>query len=241
MSVVTTLDGRTIEPPANTPYHVDALALDAVRSLRPRRVLDVGCASGRFAAKMPGVDVVGIELDDRLAALAEQHCSRVISGSVEEAAVVEEARSTGAFDVVLTLDVLEHLVNPVIALERLKTLLDPSGRIVISLPNLLYYRERLNLLRGRFVTSPIGGLYDETHLHFYSKSEVLKLLHRSGLVVETFLGAGRIRPERRIASLAAPARRIYGIAPWTVSRLARRRPELFARSFVVVARPSAQR
>lgn len=241
MSVMRTLDGRTIEPPAATPYHVDALVLDAIRRLRPRRVLDVGCGPGRFAAALRGVDVVGIELDDRLAAVAEQHCSHVIRGSVEEAAVVEDARSTGAFDIVLTLDVLEHLVCPAVALERLKTLLDPSGRIVVSVPNLLYYRERFNLLRGKFVTSPVGGLYDHTHLHFYSKSEVLKLVHRSGLGVETFLGAGRIRPGRRIASLPAPVRRLYGIAPWTASRLARRRPELFARSFIVVARPNDTR
>lgn len=217
--------------------HVDALVLGEIARLRPTRILDVGCANGRFARELDFATVIGIELDEELAALAAEVCDEVLVGDVEMATTLEAAEAFGPYEAVLALDVIEHLVAPETALRRLSTLLVAEGRLVLSVPNLLYYRERLRLLSGRFETSPTGGVYDATHLHYFSQRELEHTLERAGLVVERLVGAGNVRPGRRIASWPYPARLGHRLASALAHTSARVRPQLFARAFVVVARP----
>jgi 2-polyprenyl-3-methyl-5-hydroxy-6-metoxy-1,4-benzoquinol methylase len=99
-----------------------------------RRLLDLGCAAGGLATLLPGVEVVGVELDQEYAAAAEQSCARVIHADVEQLAH-DGLEGLGRFDCVVAADVLEHLVDPWSALRAYAGLLEPGGTAVISLPN----------------------------------------------------------------------------------------------------------
>ncbi len=83
------------------------------------------------------------------------------------------------FDVVLMLDVLEHLSDPVAALERLKPVLAEGGWGVISLPNVAHLSLRLSLLQGNFTYTDVG-LLDRTHLRFFDRAGVDDLLEQAG-------------------------------------------------------------
>jgi methionine biosynthesis protein MetW len=136
----------------------------------------------------------------------------------------------GAFDVVVSDSQLEHRFDYEHALDEMARVLRPGGRLILLLPNTAHWRMRLWLLRGRFpywANTPT----DPLHLRFFTLHEVRGLLARRNLAVEITDGSASLWVEElypyflRTGNMA----RLY-------TRLARRRPALFARDFIVVAR-----
>src|SRR5438477_187294 len=104
----------------------------------PGLVLDVGCgggATGRLLKqKFPGTRVVGIESNPRAAEHARAFLDDVIGEPIETALIAE--RLQGArIDLVLLLDVLEHLYDPWRSLVRVRSWLAPETRVLASVPN----------------------------------------------------------------------------------------------------------
>lgn len=91
------------------------------------------------------------------------------------------------YRVVVCADVLEHTVDPVKALCKLQKATTPDALYIISLPNVAHIVARLLLLAGRFPKME-RGIFDRTHLHFYTQQTALDMLHNAGLE------AIRIRP-----------------------------------------------
>ena len=77
------------------------------------------------------------------------------------------------------LDVLEHLTDPVLLLQRVAPVLDDGGWGVISLPNVAHASVRLALLEGRFTYTDVG-LLDRTHLRFFDRTGVAQLFRNAG-------------------------------------------------------------
>ena len=200
------------------------LLVDAVPT--GARTLDVGCATGYLAAELArrrGCTVVGVEADPAAAAAAAAHCERVVTGDVETAGCVHELRGLAPFDALVCGDVLEHLRDPWGALRALAALLRPGGRAAISVPNIAHWTARRALLRGRFDYAA-HGLFDRTHLRFFTRATARDLATGAGLRVRAEHFAPAPLPlQARIGAL----RRLEGPA-------ARRRPELFALQFVLV-------
>jgi hypothetical protein len=108
-------------------------------------------------------------------------CESMVVGNVEQLDLAETFGEQ-RFDVVLCLDVLEHLVEPLDTLRRLKDLLTPSGILVASIPNVTHAAVRLQLLGGAF-TYTDTGLLDRTHVRFFDRTEVTALFDDAGLTV----------------------------------------------------------
>jgi SAM-dependent methyltransferase len=120
----------------------------------------------------------GVDLDPRAREWTEGICEDVVIGNLDTmdlAAALGEQR----FDVVLMLDVLEHLRDPAILLERVGAVLAEGGWAVISLPNVAHISLRLSLLEGRFRYSDVG-LLDRTHLRFFDRAGIDELLAEAG-------------------------------------------------------------
>jgi SAM-dependent methyltransferase len=94
------------------------------------------------------------------------------------------------FDVVLLLDVLEHLREPDRVLGELAMRLLPGGRVIASIPNVTHAAVRLELLQGRFRYRNTG-LLDETHVHFFDAVEVDAVFRKAGLVIDERLRVTR--------------------------------------------------
>jgi 2-polyprenyl-3-methyl-5-hydroxy-6-metoxy-1,4-benzoquinol methylase len=153
---------------------------------RDQDVLDIGCGEGFFAAelKADGNRIVGVD------AIPTAHHNDALEQFITEdlnAAPEALIRDLGAtrFDRVLLLDVLEHLVEPERLLAGVAGALKPTGRIVVSLPNVANISVRLGLLFGRFNYTE-RGLLDRTHLHFYTRKTSRALLEQAGYqILET--------------------------------------------------------
>jgi methionine biosynthesis protein MetW len=178
------------------------------------RVLDVGCAEGYLmtALRERGCDVVGMEASEAAAAEAD---GEVVVGDVEDPAVRE--RVQGGFDVAVFGDVLEHLRDPLDVLRWA-----PADRVVVSLPNIAHWTARRALARGRWPRED-HGLFDRTHLHFFTRTTARELVERAGFAVEHEAFAPAPLPlESRVPALAR-------VTP----ALVRARPELFALQIVL--------
>jgi methionine biosynthesis protein MetW len=199
------------------------------------RVLDVGCATGYLAAelRLRGCEVIGVEVDPAAAEQARAHCAAVVVGDLESPlthAEVERA-AAGGVDVVLCADVLEHLRDPWAVLSWLRTLLrvDGPGLAIISVPNIGHWTARREVLRGRFPYADFG-LFDRTHLRFFTRDSAQELARRAGFAVRRALPAGAPLPlESRFPALA----RVRDPS-------VRRCPGLLALQFVLVLTPADQ-
>jgi SAM-dependent methyltransferase len=150
-----------------------------------RRLLDLGCAAGGLATLLPGIEVVGVELDEAYAAAAERHCARVVRADAEELARRDDLEAElGRFDCLIAADVLEHLVDPWSALRAYARLLDPGGAAVISVPNVAHWSTYAALIRGTWPRNP-EGIHDATHLRWFTLGDARELLEQAGLAVAT--------------------------------------------------------
>jgi SAM-dependent methyltransferase len=133
------------------------------------RVLDVGCGAGDNAAWLrardPACRVQGITHSPREAELAARHLARSWVFDLEQAWPPELEHEQ--FDALLCSHVLEHLRAPSRVLARLCRLLVPNGSVLIAVPNVLGWRQRLCFLGGRFEYAP-SGVLDATHLRFFT-------------------------------------------------------------------------
>jgi 2-polyprenyl-3-methyl-5-hydroxy-6-metoxy-1,4-benzoquinol methylase len=147
-----------------------------------KRILEVGCSTG-FMTKIlseRGCRVTAIERDARAARKAEGFAESMIVGDLEDQGVWSGLEHQ-TFETIVAGDVLEHLRDPLSALQNAARHLEPAGSIVLSIPNVAHGDVRLALLSGHFDYSE-SGLLDSTHLHFFTIHSVRALLKQAGLV-----------------------------------------------------------
>jgi SAM-dependent methyltransferase len=148
-----------------------------------RRILDLGCASGALGGALKRrqiATVVGIERSPELAMAATNVLDRVIVGDIDAVLGSSDLAGT-AFDCLIAGDVLEHLVDPWRALSEASRLLAPAGTAVVSLPNVAYFGGWIRLVRtGRWPLDDTG-VFDRTHLRWFTIEDGLDLLRQAGL------------------------------------------------------------
>lgn len=151
---------------------------------RTARLLDVGCGAGATVALLRERGGVvwagGIELDAAAAVRAEAHLDRVWRGDLERTAVEAEI-VVGSLDLVLCLDILEHLVDPWRVVARLSPLLAPGGRLIVSVPNVRNWKFLWRLFAFGDFRYTDAGILDRTHLRFFTVETAVGLACGAGL------------------------------------------------------------
>ena len=146
-------------------------------------ILEVGCAAGMTGQeikKRSGVFVAGIELNAKAAEVAKTVLDDVVQGDIEK---IDLPYSDGSFDCILFADVLEHLVDPLSALIRVRRLLKKGGTVVASIPNVQFHGVIHKLIEGNW-TYEKEGILDETHLRFFTYKEIIKLFSQAGYSIQ---------------------------------------------------------
>lgn len=163
------------------------------------RVLEIGCGSGEtlgwLRRDQRASRTVGVEISEAAAQRARAHADEVHCLDFER---VELPVANSQFDVILCLDVLEHMVNPWRVVDRLVSQhLGPGGTLIVSLPNVRHYSVLLPLLfQGRWDYQD-AGLLDRTHLRFFTRDTAVRLLSHPRLEPARCRGAGFEWPSRK--------------------------------------------
>ncbi|WP_193371341.1 class I SAM-dependent methyltransferase [Pelagibius marinus] len=140
----------------------------------PGRLLELGCASGSFLHKMAqaGWEVEGIEPS---AHAARQACAagyKVRNVSLEAASDPE-----APFDIIVGWMVLEHLHEPLAALQKLRRWVPEDGWLVLSVPD-------AGGLEFKLFNDRWYALHLPAHLHHFSRATLTSLLAAGGWKVE---------------------------------------------------------
>ncbi len=224
------LDNTRYSDKTHTLYSSHQLALADVRKISPARVLDIGCGPGYVALECEkmGATVTGIDTHHPLPGMMTHFAEADLNVGCLPV-------DPFGFDVVLMLDVLEHLQDPEQFLLRLRnraeTPLSPEHgvRMIITTPNVAFLPVRLNLFFGRFNYAE-RGILDITHTRLFTRNSLKRMLQDCGYEIET------------ISAVGAPFAAVIGgrtghCLQFCAQALARIMPTLFAFQFLVRCSP----
>ncbi|MEN8208247.1 MAG: class I SAM-dependent methyltransferase [Candidatus Fermentibacteria bacterium] len=152
---------------------------DLLRHAGGRRLLEVGCAYGFLLDYLAGKgwDVQGVEVSPMSSEYARDKLGlRVHTGDLESADL-----QVHSFDVILLLDVLEHIHRPYDLLRRIHELLSPAGILVVQCPWELYHWEEIAeaLLKG-LRPGTIEPDAVPAHLYFFQPGTLDAVLEKGG-------------------------------------------------------------
>ncbi len=162
-------------------YSALNLQVLSMAPLSAKRVLDLGCGTGTFGGALKGrqpCEVIGVTFNPEEANLARGKLDTVVVADLNE----YNPAPLGTFDCVVCSHVLEHLYRPQELLSRLGPCLSGGGVLLVALPNVLFWRQRLRFSFGAFRYTN-EGLMDTTHYRFFDWWTAREMIEQSGLQI----------------------------------------------------------
>ena len=146
-------------------------------------VLEIGCSEGNTLLWLRDDKHIktcrGIEILPDVAARAKEKGLDIVVADIEHDGIPFKDQ----YDLVLCLDVLEHLRDPWSALKVITESIRPGGYFIASIPNITHISILSDLiLRDRFDYVE-SGILDKTHLRFFTGTTARQLLTDARLEV----------------------------------------------------------
>lgn len=143
--------------------------LKLLKNYNDPTIVDIGCGTGRNIAELFNNDcrnVWGVDVS----IVALNHCKARNLTNLICASAACLPFGPGQFDIIMLLDMIEHIENDQQTLNEVFNALSPNGRIVIFTPAFQF----------------LWGLQDRVAHHYrrYSKAELRQKVERSGFVIE---------------------------------------------------------
>jgi len=163
------------------------------------RVLDVGCANGangQYLIKNASISsIIGIEYDASMAAEAKKSYNHVFVGDLDNMDI-SSLLDSERFDYIILGDILEHLKNPWRVLKEMSLFLKPNGKVILSMPNVQHIDVFIHVFVKGVWPHNERGIFDKTHLRFFTQKTIRKLILSAGLVPTSMQRAYRLRDRK---------------------------------------------
>jgi 2-polyprenyl-6-hydroxyphenyl methylase/3-demethylubiquinone-9 3-methyltransferase len=164
-------------------YNLDS---DHIHIFNGLKLLDIGCGGGLLSYPMArlGADVLGIDASAENIGVAKAHrdFEEDFTESIEfQHSTVEELAQTGAqFDVILNMEVIEHVDNVALFMEESAKMLKPGGVMFVATLNRTIKSYGLAIIGAEYI---LGWLPKGTHdwSKFIKPSELVEYAEASGL------------------------------------------------------------
>ena len=142
-------------------YHHVRREISPLLPPRATRVLEVGAGAGGTLKWLKSVyqdaETTAVELNPELRNELQRNADVVLIGPIDEALPLLKS-----YDLILLLDVLEHLPDSTKTLQALANLLVPGGHVIVSVPNVAHLSVSVPLLLGRRFQYLDSGILDRT-------------------------------------------------------------------------------
>ena len=148
-------------------------------------VLDVGIGSGALGRRLSserGCRVDGATISAEEAAHAAGFYRRIEVADLN-CVGVDTLFEGQRYSVIICADILEHLLRPTAVLDACRRLLSDDGVLLLSIPNVTYVGLLGELLAGEF-RYRVEGLLDHTHLRFFTRLSLLRMLREAEWYVD---------------------------------------------------------
>lgn len=199
--------------------------------------LDLGCGDGSHSGPWLSAHArsyVGVDVSRTGVALAREKGL--------DARVIEDAAALpfddASFDVVVCIEVLEHLLDPLGAAQAARRVLRPGGRFVVTVPNLAHWRMRADAVAGRW--NPGGDdrsvqePWRDPHIRFFSPATLGAMLTAAGFAD---VHVGPMQEDSLLGRMPGARRLVRRSTPTPAGRrLAERFPGLLSTRLHAVAR-----
>jgi len=152
---------------------------------RKQRILEIGAGTcdtlltlknNGYSDFVVGVDLIELDDSNQKNPLIDEF----IIGNIEDI----DLEYIDFFDVIILGDILEHLVNPWDALNKISKYLRGGGIIISSIPNFLYYKNLFTVVIRADFKYQDQGILDKTHLRFFCKKNIIELFENNNLHVD---------------------------------------------------------
>ena len=150
-----------------------------------KETLDIGCGDGATLEWIKAIKrcekTYGIEISESSYLKAKKILDETLNINIEKE---KNFFMEKKFDLILVLDVIEHLIDPWKFLNLIKSRLNEGGSIIISVPNIRHYSILKDLIFfGNWEYSQ-SGILDRTHLRFFTKKTLKKIFEKEKLNIE---------------------------------------------------------
>ena len=182
-----------ISAPKSCDYIAPAV-IDLLASSSSHKVLGLGCGNGSLCRKLDGLgfSVVGVE-PSRDGWQFARDASPLIPyfqlGVDDDPGLI--VASQGLFDVVVSTEVVEHLYSPHLLPAFAWQLLKPGGILIVTTPYHGYLKNIVLALAGKW-DHHHTALWCGSHIKFWSRTTLAKLLENAGFAPQAFYGVGRL-------------------------------------------------
>jgi 2-polyprenyl-3-methyl-5-hydroxy-6-metoxy-1,4-benzoquinol methylase len=191
------MDSKELEQFGMDYYHFVRHEIEPLLPNDATRILEVGAGAGATLRWLKGIypkaETTAVELNPALLDELQRNVDVALIGPIEEKLV-----QLKTYDLILLLDVLEHLFDPIGTLRELSKLLEPGGQVIVSVPNIAHLSVSLPLLVQRRFAYQDAGILDRTHLRFFVEDTAVKLLNDSNLIVTAGLISGIQGPKAKL-------------------------------------------
>lgn len=146
-------------------------------------ILDIGCSNGILGSELKkhlACKFYGADISFNAVAEASQVLDGAWQVNLEDDFLnwPPELRQK-QYDAVVISELLEHLFEPENLLTKLRKLAKKDKSIIITVPNVLFWKNRLKIFLGQFNYTN-QGVMDRGHIHFFSWSSLNKLIKDTG-------------------------------------------------------------
>ena len=149
------------------------------------RVLEFGCSAGMlgkaYKSMNPNTVWHGVEINQDALANAKDNLDDAWLLNANDLKPNKMMLSE-QYDAIIYGDVIEHLIDPVQSMPRHLELLKPGGEMIACIPNVQHWTIVKDLLQGNWDYRN-AGLMDNTHLRFFTRKSIRKLLKKLDLTL----------------------------------------------------------
>jgi 2-polyprenyl-3-methyl-5-hydroxy-6-metoxy-1,4-benzoquinol methylase len=159
------------------------------------KVLDIGCGFGSVSHELVkrGFDVYGIEINEEAKAELKRKGIKVLEHDISK----PFAMIGDSYDLVLLLDILEHVFDPLFLMKEAYSVLNHNGEMIISVP--LYFdlidRFRIlftgsiisydNICYGRELYNRFRS-YNYDHIRFFRPNDIFEMCNFLGMTIQKY-------------------------------------------------------